>query len=294
MAPPSLLHASKTPGDEISIVLDQIWDTACDASVHVKRYFAPRSPGLIDPVRYTQPAKVPDNKPRILVVGSGWSAHAFLKIIETDIFEVVCVSPRPYFVFTPMLPCTVVGTVEYGSIVEPIRLANPLVEFIEGEVIDIIPSEKRCVIESKVHPKNATLNFYFDHIVYSVGAKVSTLGVEGALEYCNFIKEIEDVKKLKSRIMSRFEAASLPGVGAEDIYTLLTFCVIGGGPTGCEFIGELTDFIQREVPKLYPRLQEYVKIVLLSSGVDILSTFDAALREKALQTFKSRNVNIQQ
>lgn len=52
-------------------------------------------------------------KPVVLLLGSGWGAHSCMKVIDTDIFDVVMVSPRNHFLFTPMLPSTAVGTVEF-------------------------------------------------------------------------------------------------------------------------------------------------------------------------------------
>jgi NADH:ubiquinone reductase (non-electrogenic) len=258
--------------------------------------FIGKKHGIIDPNQFAIPTNSSSSsyKPRILVVGSGWSAHAFIKIIDTDKFDVVCVSPRPYFVFTPMLPHAVVGNVEYRSIVEPIRAANPLVEYLEGEVVDIFPNENRCKVTSDLMPPSCTvpLDVYYDHIVFAVGARTGTFGVKGANEYCCFIKEVEDVKKLKSKIVKSFEAASLPGVPLEEIHRYLTFCIIGGGPTGSEYCAVLIDFLKSEIPLLYPRLVDKVKIVLLSSSEDILPTFDKSLRKKAMDNFRAFNVDL--
>lgn len=60
-------------------------------------------------------------KEKIVVLGTGWGAASFLKEIDTDLCDVTVVSPRNYFVFTPMLAGASVGTVEYRSITEPIR-----------------------------------------------------------------------------------------------------------------------------------------------------------------------------
>ena len=62
-----------------------------------------------------------NTKERVVVLGSGWGATAFLKNIDTDLYDVTVVSPRNYFLFTPMLAGATVGTVEYRSITEPIR-----------------------------------------------------------------------------------------------------------------------------------------------------------------------------
>lgn len=49
-------------------------------------------------------------RPVVLVLGSGWAAHSLIKVIDTDAYEVICVSPRNFFAFTPMLPSCAVGT----------------------------------------------------------------------------------------------------------------------------------------------------------------------------------------
>jgi hypothetical protein len=72
------------------------------------------------------------SRKRIVVVGSGWASHAFLKVADVENAEVVCISPRPSFIFTPMLPATACGTIESHSIIEPIQEANPFVGYFEG------------------------------------------------------------------------------------------------------------------------------------------------------------------
>lgn len=61
--------------------------------------------------------KVLSHKPRILVIGSGWASHAFIECVDTELFRVLVVIPTTYFVFTPMLASSSVGTIEVRSIV---------------------------------------------------------------------------------------------------------------------------------------------------------------------------------
>ena len=87
----------------------------------------------------------------MVVVGSGWASHAFLKRCETDAYEVICVSPRPYFLFTPMLAFATVGGVTTGSIVEPIRAANPGANYVEGEMTDVNVIDKNIRVRRIYH-----------------------------------------------------------------------------------------------------------------------------------------------
>lgn len=66
-----------------------------------------------------------------------------MQVIDSDKYEVIYVSPRNYFVFTPMLAAASVGTVDVRSITEPIRMANPCVKYVSGEVIDVQPGERK-------------------------------------------------------------------------------------------------------------------------------------------------------
>jgi NADH:ubiquinone reductase (non-electrogenic) len=60
-------------------------------------------------------------KPRVVVLGTGWGACRFLKDIDTKTFDVVCISPRNHMVFTPLLASTCVGTLEFRSVAEPVN-----------------------------------------------------------------------------------------------------------------------------------------------------------------------------
>lgn len=66
-----------------------------------------------------------------------------VQVIDSDKYEVIYVSPRNYFVFTPMLAAASVGTVDVRSITEPIRMANPCVKYVSGEVTEVVPGEKK-------------------------------------------------------------------------------------------------------------------------------------------------------
>lgn len=90
---------------------------------------------------------------------------------------------------------------------------------------------------------------------------------------CSWIslKEVEDALKIRRTVIDLFERASLPSLPVEEKKKLLSFVVVGGGPTGVEFAAELHDFVHEDISKLYPSLKEYVKITLLEAGDHILN-----------------------
>ncbi|KIZ07869.1 NADH dehydrogenase [Monoraphidium neglectum] len=180
------------------------------------------------------------DKPVVLVLGTGWGAQSLIKVIDTDLYEVICVSPRNHFIFTPMLPSTAVGTIEFRSLLEPIRNCNPFATYFEATCDAIDPDKKvaRCTGAVAFRDgRRPEFEVEYDTLVVAVGEQPSTFGVPGVAEHAFFMKEITDAVKLRRRTQEVFELAALPGTSEEDRARLLHFVVVGGGPTGVEFAG---------------------------------------------------------
>ena len=82
---------------------------------------------------------------------------------------------------------------------------------------------------------------------------------------------MDDALRIRQTVVDLFERASLPSLPVEEKKKLLSFVVVGGGPTGVEFAAELHDFVHEDLSKLYASLHEYVKITLLEAGDHILN-----------------------
>lgn len=85
------------------------------------------------------------------------------------------------------------------------------------------------------------------------------------------MQEIDDAQKIRKNVIESFEKASLPNLSDEERQKILHFVIVGGGPTGVEFAAELHDFVNEDVVKLYPKVQEFVKITLLEATDHILN-----------------------
>jgi NADH:ubiquinone reductase (non-electrogenic) len=93
------------------------------------------------------------SKPTLVVLGSGWGATSFLKNLDTEEFNVVVVSPRNYFLFSPLLPSVTVGTLEPRSIIQPTRYITRhkkrKVEVYEAEAQEVDPIKKTVTFQGK-------------------------------------------------------------------------------------------------------------------------------------------------
>mmetsp|Transcript_11560 Transcript_11560/g.16862 ORF Transcript_11560/g.16862 Transcript_11560/m.16862 type:complete len:626 (+) Transcript_11560:115-1992(+) len=235
----------------------------------------------------------PPPKQKIVILGTGWGAAAFLKEIDNTKFDVTVISPRNHFLFTPMLAGASVGTVEYRSITESIRQINLKANYLEGSAMSINPETKTIECESVVCEGNScTINDFevqYDKLITTVGAQTNTYGIKGVREYCNFLKQIEDARRIRTAIVNLFERANLPNLSEEQRKEILTFAVIGAGPTGVEFASELRDFVEQDGPKYYPKLLKYVRIKVIEASPTILAPFDKSLQEEAIKQL-TRNI----
>ena len=236
-----------------------------------------------------------DTRPRLLIIGSGWGAHALVKIVNADLYRLLVISPRPYFIFTPMLAASSVGTVEYRSITEPMRAANPRAAFIQGKVDDIDPIKRRaevCIGASEQGDDGACRQISYDICVYAAGVKASATSIPGVREHCFFLKELSDAQKLRRAVADALERASEPGLSDAARRQKLTLVVVGGGPTGVEYCGELSDFLLDAVSRLFPALLPFAQVVLLHGGSEVLPQFDEALRQQAQAKLLDRRVTV--
>lgn len=100
-----------------------IWSRGMRATPHYQYLSAERIAEESDSERDDTPgleATKPGEKPRVVVLGTGWAACRFVKGLDTKIYDVVCISPRNHMVFTPLLASTCVGTLEFRSVAEPV------------------------------------------------------------------------------------------------------------------------------------------------------------------------------
>ncbi|KAI9248977.1 hypothetical protein EDC94DRAFT_624556 [Helicostylum pulchrum] len=243
-------------------------------------------------------AETDPEKKTIVILGSGWASTSFLKDIDTDHYNVVVVSPRNYFLFTPLLPETTVGTIDVRSVIEPTRFIarhkSRSVKVIEAECTQIDPENKVIIIKdnSDVKEEHAVSTLCYDYLIVGVGAMSATFGVKGVEEYGCFLKEVWDAQKIRTKLMNCIETAAFPDQTPEEIDRLLHMVVVGGGPTGIEYAAELHDFLVDDLTSWYPELAGKVKITLIEALPNVLPAFSKKLIDYTESTFKEQNISI--
>lgn len=238
------------------------------------------------------------SKKNLVILGTGWGAVSLLKKLDTENYNVIIISPRNFFLFTPLLPSCTTGTIEIRSIMEPIRNImrhkKASVKFYEAEATKI-DYEKRLVYakdDSEIKGDTMDTVIPFDMLVVGVGAENATFGIPGVKENSCFLKEVGDAQKIRKRIMDCVETATFKDQSPEEIKRLLHMVVVGGGPTGVEFAGELQDFFEEDLQKWVPQIKDDFHVTLVEALPNVLPMFSKQLIEYTESAFKEEHITI--
>ncbi|KAK1827788.1 pyridine nucleotide-disulfide oxidoreductase-domain-containing protein [Podospora conica] len=249
--------------------------------------------------RHPEPQVAPDpSKKTLVILGTGWGSVSLLKRLDTENYNVIVISPRNYFLFTPLLPSCTTGTIEHRSIMEPVRTIlrqkRASVKYYEAEASSIDPDRKviHLVDTSDIKGTITETEVPYDMLVIGVGAENATFGIEGVRENSCFLKEIGDAQLIRKKIMDCVETAAFKDQSQEDIDRLLHMVVVGGGPTGVEFAGELQDFFDEDIKKLIPEISDRFRVTLVEALPNVLPSFSKQLIEYTESTFKEEKIDI--
>lgn len=227
---------------------------------------------------------------RLLILGTGFGAFALQRKIDLRLYDVTIVSPRNHFLFTPLLPSTTVGTVEFRTVIEPVRPRRLGVRFFLGRAIHLDLSGRTVHCQSVVNDEEWEQPF--DILALAVGCVTNTFGLPGVDKHAHFLKEIEDARRIRQTLVANLERASLPDVSEEEQARLLHFVAVGAGPTAVRFAGELYDLLHKDLPHSYPHLAGKVRVTILGSSASVLSAYDQSLQDYLRKVFTSRGVEV--
>eukprot|EP00250_Pteridium_aquilinum_P013103 c21131_g1_i1 orf=459-2333(-) len=248
------------------------------------------------------PATKLGEKPRIVVLGTGWAGSRLMKDLDPKMCDIVCISPRNHMVFTPLLASTCVGTLEFRSVAEPVvRIQTALSKspnsyfFLSRCIgIDPVKHEVHCVAETdapSTFGKPKGFKVAYDKLVIAAGAQALTFNIRGVQEHAIFLREVSDAQSIRKKLLLNLMLSETPGTSEAEKQRLLHCVVVGGGPTGVEFSGELSDFIKRDVHQRYSHVKDYIHVTLIEAK-EILSSFDVSLRSYAIKHLTKAGVKL--
>lgn len=229
---------------------------------------------------------------RVVVIGSGFGGLFATKALRRADVEITLISNTTSHLFQPLLYQVATGILSEGEIAPSTRevLARQRnARVVLGDVTDI-DVERRTVTSWAGGRPTVTP---YDSLIVAAGAGQSYFGNDRFAEFAPGLKSIDDALELRGRIFGAFELAELSDDPAE-IERLLTFVVVGAGPTGVEMAGQIAELSRRTLRHDFRRIDpSESRIILLDGASQVLPAFGDTLGQRAQDRLAKLGVEVE-
>ena len=229
------------------------------------------------------------HKHRIVVIGAGFGGLSFCKKIDKSKYEVTILDRNNYHSFPPLFYQVASGGLEPASISFPLRREfrgkhMKDCRFNYGEVHSIDTAAKEIVTEYETIP--------YDILVIAAGTTNNFFGIKDLQQRVCTLKSTSQAIRTRNEVLLRLERAAIEQ-DPERRRRLLTFAVIGGGPTGVEVAGALGEMKRYIIPREYPSIKpEEVRVILVEGSDRLLRTMTEASSADALRDLAKLMVEV--
>jgi NADH dehydrogenase/putative oxidoreductase len=234
-----------------------------------------------------KPAFEPEEVPQVVVVGAGFGGLACAAALARARVAVTLIDRRNYHLFQPLLYQVATASLSPGDIATPIRglfRDRFNVRVLLGEVTGVDSGRREVLVDAQ--------RICYDYLVLATGAAHSYFGRDEWAPYAPGLKRIEDATEVRRRLLSAFERAEATA-DAQERGALLTFAIVGGGPTGVELAGALAELARYGMEKDFRRFDPAsARILLIQAGPRLLPTFPDALSEQTLRSLEGLGVEV--
>ena len=230
---------------------------------------------------------------RVVVIGSGFGGLFGTKALRRADVDVTMIARTTHHLFQPLLYQVATGILSEGEIAPPTRevLArqdNATVMLGEVQEIDL---EARTVSHHVLGRVTVTP---YDSLLVAAGAGQSYFGNDGFAEFAPGMKSIDDALELRGRIFGAFELAEILAAKGEDVDHLLTFVVVGAGPTGVEMAGQIAELAHRTLHRDFRFINtRQARVILIDAASQVLPPFGAKLGAKTQEALEKLGVEVQ-
>jgi NADH dehydrogenase len=225
--------------------------------------------------------------PHVVIIGGGFGGLYAARALRNAPVRVTVLDRRNHHVFQPLLYQVAMAALSPGDIASPIRWIlrrQRNAEVLLADVKAIIPAERRLIVV------DGEMNY--DYLIVASGATHAYFGHDEWRRTAPGLKTLEDALDIRRRVLLAFERAERES-DPDRRRALLTFVVIGGGPTGVEMAGALAEISRQSLARNFRRIDpSTARIALLEAGPSVLSTFPESLREDARRDLERLGVNV--
>lgn len=226
--------------------------------------------------------------PRVVIVGAGFGGLAAAQALKGAAVDITMIDKRNYHLFQPLLYQVATAALSPADIAAPIRSilaknrnTRVLLDRVEG-----IDSANRQVLLGNGVPVT------YDWLILATGARHSYFGRDDWAEHAPGIKTIDDATAVRRKVLLALERAETE-TDHERRKALLTFVVIGGGPTGVEMAGAIAELARKSVSRDFRSITPHCsRVILVEGGPRLLASFPESLSAKAKRAIEKLGVEV--
>jgi NADH dehydrogenase len=229
---------------------------------------------------------------RVVVIGSGFGGLFSTKALRHADVDVTMIAMTTHHLFQPLLYQVATGILSEGEIAPPTRevLSSQKNARVILGTVDDVDLEARTVTSTVL---NRTVVTPYDSLIVAAGAGQSYFGNDQFAEFAPGMKSIDDALELRGRIFGAFELAEISDDEAE-IDRLLTFVVVGAGPTGVEMAGQIVELAHRTIHHDFRHINtRAARVILVDAASQVLPPFGRTLGEKTKHALEKLGVEVQ-
>lgn len=228
-----------------------------------------------------------NRQPHVVVVGAGFAGLRVVRRLASAPVDVTLVDRRNYNTFQPLLYQVATAGLDEGGVahtIRPIFADDTNVEVRLGTVVGIDTAERTVALEDGD-------SLAYDALVVAAGATTNDFGIRGVAEHAFPLYTLGEAIRLRQHVLSCFEATEREPALVD--HGALTCVIVGGGPTGVETAGTMSELFTKVLSKGYRRADVgRARVVLIEMGGELLAPFRPASRRHARETLEDRGVEV--
>jgi NADH dehydrogenase len=225
--------------------------------------------------------------PHVVILGAGFGGLTAAKDLRHAPLRITLVDRHNYHLFQPLLYQVAIAGLIPAQVAYPVRTifrGQKNLSFQMGDVTAIDFEARYIKMDGSV--------IAYDYLILAAGGQTNFFGIESVQENAFYIKDIRSAIATRNHLLSLFERASREA-DADKRRAMLTFVIVGGGPTGVETAGALAELITHVMRKEYPELDvREARVLLLEAGDALIASYPDALRRATLTLLQKKQVEV--